>query len=332
MFTFPWFNRSCVFALLSILSPCSFSAEAGPWTMRYASFADFTDIGAPNSEAWFNERLDGWYGPFELTSSNPNELCDWYVGLERIHAHWSGHTDGEYGANPPGGEYVRLANAEIDSRGHVKCEIEWWFIGGYWREWSHDAYATPNPCHVSPTFGCGKSVEDLKRAPEKAEGDPTSLFHKNQICIAEKSCPLRCSMDNCKWIDMVVPDFIDPYVKKEGEWKTIEDECRNSMLIGWEWAARTACGNKMATYHIREDLISSLVKNGCGSDGDWDAIYNVIKQCNKENVGEAQGLAANILVKIYRNNVRKKCLELRSGAGLPTPIGEGLGGKICFVD
>jgi hypothetical protein len=60
-------------------------------------------------------------------------------------------------------------------------------------------------------------------AVAKAPDDPTRVFHQTQTCIVRKSCDLRCRMDNCKWMDRVIPHFVGPYLIKSGDWPAKEN-------------------------------------------------------------------------------------------------------------
>jgi hypothetical protein len=185
-------------------------------------------------------------------------------------------------------------------------------------------------------FGCGKTVADLE-AVTKAADDPTRIFHQTQTCIARKSCDLRCQMDNCKWMDRVIPDFVNPYLQKLGRWPEIEADCRRGTGTQESWATRIRerlCARNMARYHIEEDLSRALEVTGCGTDRDWQAVFGAITSCTSETF---QGLGpipfsetiAQWQVRQYRDNVRAACQALRSGRSQPLDINSGLGGKVC---
>jgi len=186
------------------------------------------------------------------------------------------------------------------------------------------------------TFGCGKSVADLE-AVTKAADDPTRLFHKQQICIARKSCDLRCQMDNCKWMERVIPDFVNPYLSQAGEWPAIEAEChefRQTManIPGGKWIADQDCFSRMGWYHVRTDLQASVNKYGCGSDSDWDAVGDELLGCLMQTTPDnppAYHAFGERFIKFVRTTVRLQCAASRLLAGKPQDINSDIGGQVC---
>lgn len=78
------------------------------------------------------------------------------------------------------------------------------------------------------------------------------------------------------------------------------------------------------------DLLPALVKNGCGTGGDWNQVFDVIKLCNSRHLSTMESSIANQLVKLYRDNIRAECVEVRENQEKPIEIDEGLGGLQCF--
>lgn len=161
---------------------------------------------------------------------------------------------------------------------------------------------------------CYKQVVDLKKLP-LPKSDPTNGFVLNQTCIAEKSCLVKNKLGNPKWLDDVVRDFVSPYIKKSGRWKAIEAECRVSLKLDPTRDLR--CQRKMADYHIREDLQTSLNRNGCGNQKDWDAIGQHIFACTKANLPPGISALADQIVAFTRNEVRATCISYRKSKNLP---------------
>ncbi|GMV32144.1 MAG: hypothetical protein AMXMBFR59_42690 [Rhodanobacteraceae bacterium] len=195
------------------------------------------------------------------------------------------------------------------------------------------------PCLTYPnnnSFGCGKTVSDLE-VVTKAADDPTRVFHQTQTCIARKSCDLRCQMENCKWMDRVIPDFVNPYLKKTGRWPQIEAECRQPPALPGEYGIRIRdrmCARAMAKYHIEVDLNQALFTTGCGSDGDWSLVFEMIKQCIADTFNSipylpGSEIVAGVAVHGYREETRARCQYNRQAVGKPAEIDADLGGKQC---
>jgi hypothetical protein len=192
------------------------------------------------------------------------------------------------------------------------------------------------PTDVNRTFGCGKTVADLE-AVAKAPDDPTRIFHKQQTCIARKSCDLRCRMDNCKWMEWVIPDFTVPYLAKAGEWAAREADCQAlkqtlSGVPGGSWIADRECFRSMGWYHVRVDLQSSLNKFGCGSDSDWALVGEQIKGClletNPNDPAWVQAFGDNF-IRFVRTTVSLQCKAARLLQSKPQDINDDLRGKVC---
>jgi hypothetical protein len=138
-----------------------------------------------------------------------------------------------------------------------------------------------------------------ERADDFADSNPNAApFARIQACIARKACedaragpPL---IDNPKWIDIVVPNFINRFLGEVGGWEEILERCKNppvsslhklvpSPLISEQWCARI-----MAEQHIENDLLDALMaagealgdaRAGCGTDNDWGQIFDRIQEC-----------------------------------------------------
>lgn len=183
-----------------------------------------------------------------------------------------------------------------------------------------------NPYPANSTYGCGKTISDL-RAVQKSTTDPTRLFHATQTCIAEEACARRCTMDNCKWIDRVLPDFVAPYLSKQGQWTTIETQCQ---ARGTGWLSDRLCAEAMARNHIFTDLLPSLIRSGCGSESDWVTVKSAIESCSSQSfTTTVERAASSMVVVLYREIVRSQCTSGRSSQGLPANINSDLQGKVC---
>jgi hypothetical protein len=156
-----------------------------------------------------------------------------------------------------------------------------------------------------------REVEKLKD-DERING-----FAKTQLCIAEKSCTNKRNLDNPSWLDNVLNAFVQPYVDRNGNWNNVIDECRNLDDPIYKVAAKYRCQELMADYHISHDLQNALNINGCGTEKDWDAIYENIKSCiSASGMNIIYSFVARWEVKSNRNDVRLKCIEYRKSKGL----------------
>lgn len=188
------------------------------------------------------------------------------------------------------------------------------------------------------TFGCGKDVAELVAAA-KTDSDPSNLFHNQQTCIAMKSCELRCKMDNCRWMDKVIPGFTRPYLDGDGLWPQIETSCDSVRiaLLGLptgKWIADRQCFSTMGWYHVLVDLKNSLSQHGCGSQHDWDLVGQQIVPCLKETQpGYPQPYyrLGGYFVNSARERVRATCHTERSLRGQPLDINANISGKVCEV-
>jgi hypothetical protein len=204
-----------------------------------------------------------------------------------------------------------------------------------------ECWRLPNACPGYPensSFGCGESIAELE-ATKKTSADPAHLFHSQQTCIARKSCELRCQMDNCKWMETVIPAFVRPYLDGDGGWPLIEAQCTavRAALAGkafGKWIADRECFSTMGWYHVLIDLNAALVEHGCGTKHDWDLVGRQIAPCLKETQpGYPQRYyeIGGIFVQSARKEVRTICQTKRSNQGLPMDINNDIKGKMCEV-
>jgi hypothetical protein len=171
---------------------------------------------------------------------------------------------------------------------------------------------------------CGKAVADLQKEVKTLAGDKRiNGFAINQLCIAEKSCKNKRKLDNPSWIDNVVNTFVEPYIRRDGEWNSIIEECRKfedpwyNLYYKMLEPAEYRCQELMAGYHIPVDLQYAVNKHGCGTKKDWDLIGEYIKDC-------VEAADMHILAEWYarwevykqRNVVRTNCIQQRKSLGL----------------
>ncbi|WP_421567598.1 hypothetical protein [Stenotrophomonas sp. PD6] len=203
-----------------------------------------------------------------------------------------------------------------------------------------ECHRLPSACPGYPEnsqFGCGKSVAELE-ADTKGPIDPRRLFHAQQTCIAKKSCQLRCQMDNCKWMELVIPAFVDPYLGGENLWPFVEGLCSNfvgtmaDMGVIGKWIADRECFSTMGWYHVQVDLKNALTQYGCGSQNDWDLVGQQIVPCLRETQPHYPQLyyeMGGIFVQYARERVRQQCRANRPNGSLD--INTEIAGKVCAV-
>lgn len=269
--------------------------------------------------------------------------CQWYAGNDtatlyaRADAACRGYI-AKNGWNPPGYVYhsTRYWNSAYPTSG-AQCLLQYYLYPNstptnlYNAGVQAEPCADPGLCPVFPsnkTFGCGKTVADLETVIKTAD-DPTRIFHQTQTCIAKKSCDLRCQMNNCKWMERVIPDFVTPYLQKKSNWLPVEQSCQESLLpVGW--ARDRACAERMARLHISQDLLPALQKSGCGSDTDWLLVYSVIADCTSQSFSSGlEQWFSRVVVGLYRERIRGNCLESRQQNGFPSAVNQNLEGKSC---
>jgi hypothetical protein len=138
-------------------------------------------------------------------------------------------------------------------------------------------------------------------------------------------------MENCDWLNKVLPDFVSPYLQKTGLWREIETDCQNNYLgtYGKLWCAR-----EMAANHIKNDLIPALIKSGCGSEPDWKAVFEFIRTCSVDNMPRSapplSSQIAALQVRKYREDARIACVAARTAKLLPIEITNHAKGKVCM--
>ncbi|MEX5403463.1 hypothetical protein VPH47_04350 [Stenotrophomonas sp. WED208] len=254
----------------------------------------------------------------------------WYGSVTFTHTCYSYRPDG---LSPPGATHKDVQVAAIVASCKPGFTVKDYSTGECWRR--------PNDCASYPEnkdFGCGKSIAELE-ATTPPSSAPTHPFHVQQTCIARESCELRCQMDNCKWMDTVIPGFVRPYLDQDGFWPNIEAMCNVTMAAlrlksGGTWIGKQQCFALMGWYHVRTDLRNSLVVHGCGTKQDWDLVGSKIEPCLRETqpgLPQPYYEFGSVVITAVREEVRSLCLAERETSGLPTPINNDLKGKVCEV-
>lgn len=158
------------------------------------------------------------------------------------------------------------------------------------------AFAAPGPCGEA----CRTAVDGLlgRAVPP---GDPRGLFVRVQTCIARTGCAGEVAFDDPAWFGRVLAGFVRGYVEGLGEWPRLEREC--ALLTALDGAL---CVNEMVRYHIETELVDVLLREGCGTPRDWDAVGAVIQGCLAREDTWVARVGAWILP-IYRYNARAAC-------------------------
>jgi hypothetical protein len=325
--------------------PCDIYAGGGygPWEYVTGKFP--TAAGAEGQAIADYLYKDGWDEPQVnspwRTRCGPAEVSKVAITYKPFPAKWMGsitfaHTCQSYrpdGLSPPGTPTERKRSISTRAVCRPGYTVKNYNTGECWRQ--------PNDCPRYPensTFGCGESVAELE-ATAKTPPDPTALFHAQQTCIARKSCELRCQMDNCQWMDKVIPEFVRPYIDGNGLWPQVEASCTSAVnslsgLPFGKWIADRECFSSMGWYHVRVDLNNALTKHGCGSQRDWDLVGEQITPCLKETQpGYRQPYyeLGGIFVHAARGAIRQVCRTRRTIAGLPLDVDSDISGKVCKV-
>jgi hypothetical protein len=144
-------------------------------------------------------------------------------------------------------------------------------------------------------------------------------------------------MNNCKWMDRVIPAFVNPYIEKTGRWKEIESDCQRPPSVSAVWSISLRdrfCARSMAKYHIEQDLAQALSTMGCGTDSDWNLVFEMIQKCSSATFNSIPYLflsetIANWQVQSYRDAVREHCKISRLNSKLPIEININTEGKTC---
>jgi len=154
-------------------------------------------------------------------------------------------------------------------------------------------------------------------------GDLKLIFHQAQTCLSHQACNARCHMDNCKWLEVVLPDFVGLYLRFEREWPQVAQACDTYRSLGLP-LPQMACAGRMANYHIAADLADALTRHGCGTQRDWDMVYEVIGSC--PTTGDP---VIRQTVRSLRNEARATCLYRRTAQGFNPSIEEPYRGQVC---
>ena len=182
------------------------------------------------------------------------------------------------------------------------------------------------PCPAYPentTSGCNKTTADLYATMPPA-GDLKLIFHAAQTCLSEHACNARCGMDNCPWLERVLPDFVGLYLRFERAWPQVVQWCDNVATSIGRKLAQLSCAGHMAEYHIKADLADALTQHGCGTESDWNKVFDVISNC--ETTG-SPGIREQVYA--HRQEARATCLYRRNAMGLEPFIEQPLRGQVC---
>ncbi len=184
----------------------------------------------------------------------------------------------------------------------------------------------------SSTSVCGSQVRQLDLTASQVTG-PIRLFHDTQTCIARGACDDRCKMENCNWLNGVVRDFVQPYVQKQGRWPLLAAQCSSHLNWGWgvpRWLHDRMCAGFSAGYHITADLLPSLSTHGCGTERDWEQVFDRIKGCTSQSFSSPwEAEFANAIVYLARSYARDQCFAERQSRGVDRFIEPALAGREC---
>lgn len=326
-----------------VTGPCDIYAGGGrgPYEYKTKMYSD-EGAAAAQAEADYLEK-NGWdiqqpSSPWHTrcgaadVSTNP-------VVYYPFPQQWSGHLNFTHtcqsyrpdGLSPPGAPYQYVRSIQL----RAVCRAGFTMNFG-----TGQCSRVPNACDRYPAnsgYGCGKSVAELE-ATAKSPIDPTRLFHAQQACIARKSCELRCQMDNCQWMERVIPAFVDPYLGGEDLWPMVEASCTGVVAamaghgaVG-KWIADRECFSTMGWYHVQVDLKNALTQYGCGSKNDWDLVGEQIVPCLRETqpgYPQAYYEMGGVFVHYARERVRQQCRANRPSGSLD--INTDIAGKVCAV-
>lgn len=326
-----------------ITGPCNIFAGGGrgPYEYKTKMYSNEA-LAAAQAQADYLEK-NGWdvqqpSSPWH-TRCGPADVSTVSVVYYPFPQQWAGnlkfsHTCQPYrpdGLSPPGTPYQYDRNIQLRAVCKPGFQVKDYNTGECWR--------LPNACSGYPEnseYGCGKSIAELE-AEAKGPIDPRRLFHAQQTCIAKKSCQLRCQMDNCKWMDNVIPAFVDPYLGGDGLWPQVEASCAGVVVamaglpgVG-KWIADRECFSTMGWYHVQVDLRNALTQYGCGSQNDWDLVGDQIVPCLKETqpgYPQVYYEVGGIFVDSARERVRQQCRASRAASGA-LDINTDIAGKVC---
>ncbi|MFC5472575.1 hypothetical protein [Paraherbaspirillum soli] len=165
--------------------------------------------------------------------------------------------------------------------------------------------------YIKPNDLCYAMVEALDKIPQP-EKDSTNGFVINQRCIAKYSCGSRPQMKDKTWLTKVVPAFVRPFLDKSGKWNEVMQACGSQWEYLPSYVKKKRCEDKMAEYHIEQDLQKALNENGCGTDRDWDEVGAYINECVAEQNGIIPTFFASKVIAATRNKIRTLCQASRS--------------------
>lgn len=325
------------------VGPCNVFVGGGPGPYEYRSQNFASEAAARSHAVSVYLRKDGWeesqHDPAWKTRCGPAQVSVLGVVYYPFQQAWRGsvtfsHACQSYrpdGLAPPGSTYPWEHTIAIRAICRPGYTVKNYDTGECSRQ--------PNDCLRYPDnsgFGCGKSIAELE-AEAKGAIDPRRLFHAQQTCIAKKSCQLRCQMDNCQWMDNVIPAFVDPYLGGDGLWPQIEASCAGIVVamaglpgVG-KWIADRECFSTMGWYHVQVDLRNALTQYGCGSQNDWDLVGEQIVPCLKETQPGYPQIyyeVGGIFVDSARERVRQQCRASRAASGA-LDINTDIAGKVC---
>lgn len=219
--------------------------------------------------------------------------------------------------------YVCLRGGVVAGTGCV-CDAAWETDNGSACE------RTAGACPITGTTGCNKAAADLQ-ARMPPTGDVRRVFHETLTCGIRTACTARCQMDNCKWLDQLSPASTGPYLRNEVPWPQIVANCNALMLP--PPAKIAICAGAMAARNIRHDLTEALVKYGCGTDRDWDIIFEVNfsmrSTCMPARTSPTVRRSLSAAMKEWRDQTRDTCVARRIAAGKDPFINNELRGQSC---
>jgi hypothetical protein len=188
-------------------------------------------------------------------------------------------------------------------------------------------------CSIYPentTTGCNGAAHQLATTMPAAT-DVRSTFHETLACGIRTACNARCQMDNCKWLDHVSPASTAAYLQNQVPYPQIIAQC--NALPQRPPGRISFCAGLLANRNIRFDLTDALVAYGCGTEHDWNMIFDVnfsiASQCLPARTMPRTRLAMSYSMKAFRTLTRNTCIARRTAAGLDPFINNDLRGQSC---
>lgn len=326
------------------IGPCNVFVGGGPGPWEYRSQKFASETAAQTHAVSVYLRKNGWeeaqHDPLWRTRCGPAQVSSTPVAYYPFPQTWRGsvtfthicHSYRPDGLSPPTSPYIWEHTIAVRAVCKTGYTVKNYDTGECWRQ--------PNDCPRYPensSYGCGESIAQLE-ATAKSSIDPRRLFHAQQTCIAKKSCELRCQMDNCQWMEHVIPAFVDPYLGGENLWPVVEASCSSFVaamaghgVIG-KWIADRECFSTMGWYHVQVDLKDALIKHGCGSQRDWDLVGEQIVPCLRETqpgYSQIYYEMGGVFVDNARERVRQQCRASRPSGSLD--INTDVAGKVCAL-